>query len=219
MPIYHKPFWRAAGLVCGQLAKAAAGSQTFTLPTSQWQTLVKLVRDIQLAGDRGWRHAARRRHEELLSELDYFERSISQLVDQRRDTRPANVLASDTEVYRDLVALDGEFAEVRCDFEEQVIAVTTDPVVLDGIDLGRFQIRLNWQQLGDAQPYTIVALDPNPAAANSAVTHPHVSDEILCEGDGRRTIQAALRRGGWRISLRSSIACCARTPRGGPTSN
>jgi hypothetical protein len=73
--------------------------------------------------------------------------------------------------------------------------VTTEPVVLEAIDLGRFQIRLSWQRLHDDQPYRVVALDPAPAACNSSVTHPHVNDEILCEGDGRASVRRALAEG------------------------
>ena len=47
----------------------------------------------------------------------------------------------------------------------------------------------------DHQPYRVVARDPNPAARNDSVTHPHVQDEMLCEGDGRSAIRAALAQG------------------------
>ena len=38
------------------------------------------------------------------------------------------------------------------------LVVTTDSIVLEDIDLGRFQIRLDWSQIGSArQPYRVVA--------------------------------------------------------------
>ena len=40
-----------------------------------------------------------------------------------------------------------------------------------------------------------MALDPNPAATNEAVTHPHVNDETVCEGDGQARIRRALGEG------------------------
>ena len=75
------------------------------------------------------------------------------------------------------------------------ISITTDPIVLDDTHLGPFQVRLDWNRLGSHQPYRVVALDPHPAAANEAVTHPHVQEEHLCEGEGRAGIESALNTG------------------------
>ncbi|MCP4259366.1 MAG: hypothetical protein GY774_17925 [Planctomycetes bacterium] len=47
-------------------------------------------------------------------------------------------------------------------------------------------------ELYGASPYCVVALDPHPAATDEDVTHPHVSDRKLCEGDGAVTIRLAL---------------------------
>jgi hypothetical protein len=49
--------------------------------------------------------------------------------------------------------------------------------------------------LGETQPYRVVALDPKPSAKRDDVTHPHVQDEQLCEGEGRAAVQAALAEG------------------------
>ena len=60
------------------------------------------------------------------------------------------------------------------------------------MNLGPFEIRLDWGSLSDPNPYSVVALDPNSAASNDEVTHPHVKDEHLCEGEGHSAIRAAL---------------------------
>ena len=98
-------------------------------------------------------------------------------------------------VYREILTLYEEFEEVEIDFAERKINVTTEPIRLEGILLGPFQIRLAWEKLGIPSPYRVKALDPNPAAANDSVTHPHVQDERLCEGDGRTAIQHCLEEG------------------------
>ena len=96
-------------------------------------------------------------------------------------------------VYRDILVLQQEFDGFEIDFENHELAVTTDPIVLENTDLGRFQVRLDWSQIGTSkQPYRVVALDPHPAARNKEVTHPHVQDECLCEGEGRAAIASAL---------------------------
>ncbi len=102
------------------------------------------------------------------------------------------VLPTPSEIYRDILAFHAEFDEVEIGFDAHELCVTTDAIVLSDIDLGRFDIRLDWQRMGGPHPYRVVARDPNPSAAKSDVPHPHVQDETLCEGEGRAAIQAAL---------------------------
>ena len=89
-----------------------------------------------------------------------------------------------------------EFGEVEIDLKAHELAVTTETIELEGVVLGEFQIRLTWTEIGHgSQPYRVVALDPHPAARRDDVTHPHVQDERLCEGEGRSAIAAALAEG------------------------
>ena len=195
MSTYHKPFLRAASVICQELTGAAGARRALSLPAAQWRNLVELAHSIKLARSRGWLHATRRRQEQLLAEMSYLQQSFTWLMDQLREAIPEKIVPAAGDVYRDLVSLEEQFTDVQCDLEDHVVAVTTEPVVLDGIDLGRFQIRLDWQELEQSQPYKVVALDPHPAESNASVTHPHVSEEILCEGDGRQALRAALAGG------------------------
>jgi len=71
-------------------------------------------------------------------------------------------------------------------------------VTLDGVYLGLFKIQLELDKLCKLyrdSPYCIIALDPHPAATSDEVTHPHVSNERLCEGDGSAAIKATLEEG------------------------
>jgi hypothetical protein len=98
-------------------------------------------------------------------------------------------------MYRDIQALQEKPFELEIDWDQEELCVTTEPVELEGVYLGRFQIRLSWHNLRSAQPYRVVALEPAPAASNSSVTHPHVNDETLCEGEGRVGVRRALAEG------------------------
>jgi hypothetical protein len=49
--------------------------------------------------------------------------------------------------------------------------------------------------VGQSRAYRVIAVRPCPAAGNDEVTHPHVRDETLCEGDGSVPIRAALSQG------------------------
>ena len=62
----------------------------------------------------------------------------------------------------DLEALKDEFTEVRWDLREKTLSVVTEPVVVKGIELGRFEILLEYRNLGLTRPYRVIALDPNP---------------------------------------------------------
>ncbi len=66
---------------------------------------------------------------------------------------------------------------------------------LEGVFLGRFLIELPWQLLSQAKPYAVRALEPQPAASDETVVHPHVRDDDLCDGEGRVPIQTAFREG------------------------
>jgi hypothetical protein len=47
----------------------------------------------------------------------------------------------------------------------------------------------------DTYCFDVVALDPNPAATNNLVTHPHVKDDTLCAGNAVKPLHLALDQG------------------------
>jgi hypothetical protein len=101
------------------------------------------------------------------------------------------------EIYKDLIALQEDFKELDFDVGPSRLSVTTDAIVLEGVYLGAFEIRLNWARASDPDRpcYHVIAKDPHPAESRDNVTHPHVMDEILCEGDGKHAIRLALSEG------------------------
>jgi hypothetical protein len=103
---------------------------------------------------------------------------------------------------RDLLAeltqIHDEFGGYGFDPKEKSLAVMTESIELDGIYLGPFEIRLflsEIHKLDSRYTYRIIALESNPSAANELVTHPHVNDERLCEGDASVSIRTALQSG------------------------
>ena len=102
------------------------------------------------------------------------------------------------EITKELEQLEEEFGEWRFDAQDPTVIVTTDTIELEGITLGSFEVRLNLNRLGQPSSppaYTVVALEPNCPGGNDAVTHPHVSDDHLCEGDASAPIHNALDEG------------------------
>lgn len=102
------------------------------------------------------------------------------------------------QIVEELQQIEREFDGYRYDYEQREIAVQTEPITLEHVPLGRFEIRVRLDRLADATCQAVVrvaALDPNPAAGESEVTHPHVKSEALCAGDATAPIGAALRAG------------------------
>jgi hypothetical protein len=158
-------------------------------------TAVRLRRQIVRAREHGWHLAAGRLMGDFQNTLRRCQNELDIVLRTIEPGLSTERIPSALEIYQDIRALQGEFEHVEIDRAEHELSVTTDPIVLEGIHLGSFQIRLDWQRLGSPQPYRVVALEPNPAATNEGVTHPHVQDEMLCEGDGRAAIRAALTQG------------------------
>jgi hypothetical protein len=163
------------------------------LPDQTWERAKQLTRQLRHAQVRGWNAAYRRRQQELQTHL---ERLRYELADRERKlVPPATITASLRDLLLDLSALHQEFDEVEWDFSAGTLCVTTDPITLNDQYLGSFAIELEWRRLQAACPYRVIARDPHPATRDSSVTHPHVQDAVLCEGEGKPAIRAALASG------------------------
>ena len=165
------------------------------LPTAAFERCRRHLSLLSLAEDRSWRAAARACRDRFRWSLVDLRRQVDASL-QELVALPTGVRGSVRDVYEDLVALDAEFEEVVIELKERLLTVTTEPIQLEGIYLGRFSIILEWERLQEGSDcYEVIALDPQPAAADSSVTHPHVRDGNLCEGEGSRAIRAALASG------------------------
>ena len=103
-----------------------------------------------------------------------------------------------SDIFAELSQIDQDVGEYQFDLKENTISVITESISLDDITFGPFEIKLlidHVDKLYTETPYGVIALEPNPAGADSSVTHPHVSSETLCEGDGHVAIRKALEQG------------------------
>lgn len=104
------------------------------------------------------------------------------------------------DILREILALRKIFDHVEYDPKRKILFVKTKPVVLeyDGyrVELGKFQINLLAGHLSEFNsPFRIVALEPKPAYGDSGITHPHIRDNVLCEGAGKGAINNAIFQG------------------------
>jgi len=162
----------------------------------QFKELGIEARKLGLCLARNWLSAADRccsRANRSLNEIPYSVSRIRQLTEQ-----PCLKVPELSFFIEELKQLQQEFDHLDFDRENNNISVETDPVTLDGLYLGPFRIELHLNKLCklyEANPYSVVALDPHPAATDETVTHPHVCNDKLCEGDGAITIRTALEQG------------------------
>jgi len=163
---------------------------------NQLKELAEEGRKLGICISRRWFNAANQCHsriDRLLSDVSYSVSRVKQLVD-----RPNKSMPKASVIIGELHQLQQEFSEVEFNRNDKNVSVTIEPVTLDSVYLGPFKIQLDLSKLAELykeSPYFVIALDPHPAATSDDVTHPHVSNARLCEGDGYTAIRAALEQG------------------------
>jgi hypothetical protein len=195
MELTQKRMLRAAESIRAHLWRLSSQSIEVYLPDEHWSECRSLARQIHLAGKHGWTNC----HEPLRKRLEFcvmgcLER-LQRLTHELSTIAPNPLPPTLRAIFGELSALPGEFDGFRLDLAHETISVTTDRIILEDIDLGPFVIRLNWKRIGEHRCYNVIALDANPASESSDVTHPHVRDEVLCEGDGQQALRRALSAG------------------------
>ncbi|MGA2916611.1 MAG: hypothetical protein ABSE89_11355 [Sedimentisphaerales bacterium] len=126
----------------------------------------------------------------VVDDVSYCITTLKQLTDKTAVEVPSLFF-----IFDELKHLEQEFDQMEFNKAENTISLVTDPITLEDVDLGPFKIQLDLKKLSELYkntPYHCIALEPNPAATNDEVTHPHVSNERLCEGDGSAAIRSAL---------------------------
>jgi hypothetical protein len=167
---------------------------SLSLPIESWQECQRLVRLIEKARHENLSAAVSRMEADLAAAI---QRVTGPLHDYERAAASTKSRGRSTirDVLADLHALASEFDDFSISVNRHLITVRTDAVVLESVDLGRFEIVLNWHLLNETGAYEVIAMDERPAAASDDTTHPHVQSNSLCEGEGKVAIRNALRDG------------------------
>lgn len=195
MRTQHKVLLRTAERISSHLQRSRAAPVSIELPETDWNYAQLFLRQLDICRHRTWPSAAAVLEDRLERALERCTERFQEI--RRRISRQGSPLfiQRTREIFRDLVALQDEFERVSINGPDRTVAVTTEAIVLEDINLGPFEIRLHWDRIGDRRAYRVIALEPNPAGESSDTSHPHVKGEQLCEGDGRQAIECALRSG------------------------
>ncbi len=165
-----------------------------TLPQTAFHRSQQLSGLAEDCRRRGWAAAGRLCRDRLRRSLAELRRQLDALLSELDRPVPKTVLSL-SDIIADLASLESEFDPVNVYLRERAISVTTGEFMLGGLAFGPFEILLELDRLGSTTPYTVVAVGGSPAASDSSVTHPHVRDERLCEGEAHAAIRGALAAG------------------------
>jgi hypothetical protein len=162
--------------------------------------LEPLERSLRLCQEKQWSSAGRSIQNRIgceIGDVSSTAAKITALCKTNSDVTPSAPQPTLRDVVGELRQLDEEFDGYEYDAKAKTLSVKTDPITLEDIALGPFEIELNLtiSTAGRCPSYSVKALEPNPAGSNDSVTHPHVRDERLCEGDATIPIKAALESG------------------------
>ncbi len=188
-------FTRAAVAIQHKLKPFRSDSSIPQFPTESWIECERLCRLLGKAQQHRLFLAETRVRSRLRQATDRLNQTVDGVRASVDSALRHSSLPSVHDILADLRALSGEFDEVKVSMKQQVVTVLTDPIELEGIDFGQFEIVLDWQYIGDTGAYDVIAVQSNSAASNEDTTHPHVQNNSLCEGEGQVPIRNALAEG------------------------
>ena len=184
---------RAAAKIREQyLSHATVFPNVNSPPVDQWTRVMRLARLLLKAQQHHCPTAFQRCLEQYKQSVARMSHELTACYNELTNIKRPPVIPSLRDLTDELSSLPDEFEDTRIDWSEQEIVVRTPPVILREVNLGEFEIRLRWSELGDPQPYRVISLSQT---GTDDVHHPHVQGDTLCEGEGKIPITQALAEG------------------------
>ena len=191
---------RCAKSICQQYDKSGLSGADEKLGAN----FVELVGRLNLlrrqqarAVNRGWKAAEFQINEDRRQQLVRIRENADAELSSVRKIEQFK--ANESELFRDLLAINEQFPKVDFDAKANRLSVTTKDIALEDFGFGAFNIVVHLDSLTTSLSrrayYEVIALDANRPSSNDDVTHPHVQDDRLCEGDAQPTIKLALQQG------------------------
>jgi hypothetical protein len=190
MPTFNRTLWRLARKLAKRLALRPQSPLNLDLAPFNSSRLHKLASRVEGLVGRGWPLALQFSVQQLRSQLARSCRFLNEIAESLHEPLTYR-LPTQQLLYEELLALSDEFEDVEFDLREETISVNTKPISLEEIELGRFRVVLSGRDLVTGL-FQDIAITPNPAVTRRDVTHPHVYDNRLCEGDATVPLQNAL---------------------------
>ena len=165
MPDYDRNCFRLACLLQQGLQRLQTQDLTISLPWWEFQHCQDLHRKLERARSRKFTLAAATLATDLETVLIRLCEQLSALLAEQGRASSIFRIPSLRDLYDEVRALFEEFDTVEYDLKKRLIIVTTEPIELEDVYLGEFDIRLDLNELGKPHPYRVVAADPNPTVS------------------------------------------------------
>ena len=140
---------------------------------------------------------------DLIDQADDYQVRIEKFREGILPTSDSLPIPGEATLVKELQALERNFHQSIV--APGALAVVTESIVLEehemgeSVTLGRFKIVLNLQKYTafehSEEMYRVFALDPVYPRHDDSFVHPHVADDILCEGAAKHSIRRALDEG------------------------
>lgn len=163
----------------------------------EWDSLTRNLKSVVMAAGMGWHEASR----SVLADGRFNREEVLNRVKELCDVSenllsPSSCWTTVPAIYDDLKELDEHFPVLKWDCN--ALWVKTEPITLDDIYLGAFEIRLPIRvlgRMGNSDDFRVIALDRHPSEKREDVVHPHVEGTHLCTGEATDSIALALKQG------------------------
>lgn len=195
MSHFDRSLWRLAGRLETRLARLDLQSIPQQLDHSSWLAARHLEARRNQIAERHWVVASGYLFRRFQCALRRLQANLDHLAQQVPSLLTLPKPPDQRQLYEELLATFDSFPDSTCDLRQQTLTVTTEPITLEEISLGQFQIVLDLTNLGKSVAYRIIAESPHFSESRSDVCHPHVLDEELCEGEASAPLASALRMG------------------------
>jgi hypothetical protein len=160
LPTIEKSLVRLAIAIRDELTVRSNQIRLVDLPVNAWEAGSRIARQVRRAELRGWHLAAALLSTDLRYSLTSFESQLADILRELPSSTVTERLVTTSDIYEDLVALGEEFEAVNYDRNGRWLSVTTEPLDLEGVFLGPFEIRLDWRR--GEHTYRVIATDPHP---------------------------------------------------------
>lgn len=196
MPTFNRQFWRAAGHLEHHLKRRVDHGPPDLPSFVCFQRLRVLTDRLHVMEQRRLSVSAKSVSMALHSELDRCQSQITSALEAMSTRCNVDAIPTQACLYAELIALATEFDRCEVDLRKGTLSVVTECIVLEDLDLGPFQISLDWKSAhGSTSKYVVHALEPSCPEYRSHITHPHVMNDRLCEGEAQSALRQALQSG------------------------
>ncbi len=182
LPANHRLLLRTACVLQQQYARRRQSTLQPVIPQDRISQVIQQAHRLELATHQNLTITAQHGRGELRDGLRWLIHDLTQCQESLRRAEKIPAVPPLRLLYDELASLTDEFEEVQIELRDRRITVYTLPIVLDDMDLGSFEIRLNLREIGERAAYEVIAVDPQ--SSGSGHSHPRPRARVQLDLSG-----------------------------------